>query len=396
MNILIIGKDPTVFENSPYVFGDTQKRHQNYAQVLQEHCGTNSSIRMISYTPRDSKYQVQQLQQGLTLYPTRSLHRSTFIIDVIRLLPSVLYNWQPDVITVQTPWEEGILGYVLSRILGVRFLLQLHFDLFSPDWQKEHWLNSWRKLIASQLIRRADGVRVVSEILQDKVVKFLNLSVKQVFVVPVGVNFTPANSLVDKNDYKAKLNPKIAGKPVVLFVGRICIAKNLPLWIEVASRITQYLPETQFIMAGDGLLLTDIQTLVAKKKLTDQFHFLGKVGYESLPEVYAAADAFLLTSHNEGYGRVIVESLLSGVPVVSTACTGPEDLIVDGINGFLLPLGDVTGLSNKVIKLLQDKQQAQSMGNVGRERMLAMFSNTSLAERLIECWLTVTRSPVEV
>lgn len=396
MNVLIIGKDPTVFESSCHVVGDTQKRHQNYAEILKENCGIDSSIRMISYTTRNPQYQVHQLKQGLTLYPTRSLHRATFIIDVLRLLPKVLHNWRPDIITVQTPWEEGILGYLLSRILGVRFLVQLHFDLFSQDWQNEHWLNRWRQLVASQIIYHSDGIRVVSEVLKQKLIKFVKLSEKQVFVVPVGVNFTPANSLLDKNVYKAKLDSKLVNKPVVLFVGRLCKQKNMPLWIEVASCIKESLPETQFLIAGDGLLLKEMQILVKQKELTEQFHFLGKVAYEGLPEVYAAADAFLLTSNYEGYGRVVVESLLSGVPVVSTVSTGPEDLIVDGINGFLVPLGDVTGLSNKIVTLLQDKQKAQSMGQAGRERMMTIFSNTSLAQRLIECWLTVKRSPAEV
>ena len=398
MNILILGKDPTVFEDGSQVFGDTQKRHKYYSSLLKEHCGIDSTIRMISYTNRESKYQIQHLDEGLSLYPTRSLHRATFLLDIIRIFPLVLQDWKPELITVQTPWEEGFLGYCLSRILRSKFLPQVHFDLFSEDWISEHWLNGWRGWVGKQLIRRADGVRVVSEVLKEKVVKYLNLSSKQVFVVPVGVNFKPINYLSEseKDYYKSKLNPQIIGKPVVLFVGRFVNAKNLPLWIDVASRIKEYIPDAQFVFAGDGILLSEIRNLVADKKSTEQFHFLGKVGYECLPEVYAAADVFLLTSNNVGYGRVIVESFLSGVPVVSTACTGPEDLIVEGESGFLLELGDLVGLSDAVIKLLQDKQKAQSMGVAGRDRMNKMFSNTVLAKRLIDCWITVNTFPEEV
>ena len=261
----------------------------------------------------------------------------------------------------------------------------------------EYWINGWRTWLGKQLIRRADGVRVVSEVLKEKVVKHLNLSDEQVFVVPVGVNFQPVDfHSSDKNYYKSRLNQQLVGKPVILFVGRLCPQKNLPLWINVASRVTEHIPDAQFVLAGDGILSSEIRGLVANQKLTDKFHFLGSVGYECLPEVYAAADVFLLTSHYEGYGRVIVESFLSGVPVVSTACTGPEDLIVDGENGFLLEVGDLVGLSDAVINLLQDKQKAESMGISGRDRMNEMFSNTVLAKRLIECWMTVNSLPKEV
>jgi len=389
MNILIFGRDPTLFESGSQVTQDTRKRHQLYAKVLREHCGVDSTIRVICYTPVDAKYQVQQLEDGLTLYPTRSPHRATFLLGAIQLLPQVLRDWRPDLITVQTPWEEGTLGYWLSRLLGAKFLPQLHVDIFSEGWRQEHWLNGWRRWVASQLIRHADGVRVVSEVLKNKVIEHLQTPSNQVFVVPVGVNFSPVNSLSGKDLYKEKINLRLVGKPVVLFVGRFCDQKNLFLWVEVAQRVIDQLPDAQFIMAGNGSLFTKIRSLTEAKRLQDNFYFLGKVGYEKLPDVYAAADIFLLTSNYEGYGRVIVESMLAEVPVVSTACTGPEDLIIHGVNGFLLPVKDLCGLSNAVLSLLTDAQKAQQMGRAGKIYIQHNFSTQALIDKLIACWALV-------
>jgi len=120
--------------------------------------------------------------------------------------------------------------------------------------------------------------------------------------------------------------------------------------------------------------INDIQLFVKQKKLTEQFYFIGNVGYEKLPEVYAAADVFLLSSHYEGFGRVILEAYMAGVPVVSTACTGPEDIIDSGSTGFLVPPGDCPALTDAVLKLLQDDELREPFGKRGQEKVMKQFS----------------------
>jgi len=392
MNVLIIGKDPTLFESGKETFGDTRKRHIAYARALQRRW-PGSSIRIITYTPSAARYKVEQVEEGLTLYPTCSFHRATFICDVVRFFPRVLRGWKPDLITVQTPYEEGLLGFFLSRFVEAKFFPQLHFDLFSEDWRQEHWLNGWRRRVSSWVIKRADGVRVVSEALKSKLVERLDVPEDRVSVLPVAVNFTPVDRAEKGNACKAVINPKLAGRPVVLFVGRFYAPKNLPLWVEVAERVSREVPDAYFVMAGDGPLLAEIRALVETKKLAERFCFLGKVGHERLPEVYAAADLFLLTSNYEGYGRVVVEAHFAGLPVVSTKSTGPESLIVDGETGYLHPLKDVEGLSQSVVHLLSDPGLREAMGQAGKKRVEQQFSLDTLVEQLIAAWGELCSKP---
>jgi glycosyltransferase involved in cell wall biosynthesis len=72
--------------------------------------------------------------------------------------------------------------------------------------------------------------------------------------------------------------------------------------------------------------------------------------------------------------------------VVSTACTGPEDLIDSGENGFLLACGDCRGLSDAVVRLLEDDESRARFGRVGREKISHNFSLEVLTDKLIECW----------
>ncbi len=386
MNVLIIGKDSTIFENSTDVLGDTRKRHLLYSRLLREKCGDKSEIKMISYSPRKKNYDVLQLDEGITIYPSSSFLRETFLLDLVRLSPKILKGWKPDLITVQTPWEEGIFACLISKIIGCKSLLQLHFDIFSTEWLREKITNRIYLAISKFVFSRADRTRVVSNKLQEKMVEHLNLKREVLPIIPVGVNFNPLDSLQKKNIYKEKIDSKLKDCPVVLFVGRLCDQKNLQDWVRVAKNIKQKVKHTKFLIAGDGEARKSIEDLVQEQGLSEEIIFLGKVGYEKLPEIYAAADVFLLTSHYEGYGRVVLEAYLSRIPVVSTACTGPEDLILPDISGILTGKGDINALSSAVIKMLKEPELAREMAQHGYDFVSNNFSSVKLAEKLVDCW----------
>jgi len=384
LNRLVLGKDHTLFSSAKNTFGDTRKRHIFYAAELRRrHPG--SEIRTITYSPAALQVNFEQVSDGFRVYGTGSLHRATFMFGLLIQLRTVLADgWRPDVVTVQTPWEEGVIGYLAARWLKARFIPQLHFDLFSDDWKGEHWLNPWRQKVACWLFKHAVRIRVVSSLQRDKLVSRLGIAPDRICIVPVGVNFTPA--VGSKREYKERIAPGLASKKVVLFVGRFCHQKNLPLWVDVAEQVSRQIPDATFIMAGDGELSGEIKTLILQKGLKDRFHFLGNVGHGQLPAVYAAADLFLLTSYYEGFGRVIVEAYFAGVPVVSTACTGPEDIIGQGVTGLLLPTGDCHGLADSVVNLLSDNELRESFGSLGHKMVTAQFSLEALTAKLITCW----------
>jgi glycosyltransferase involved in cell wall biosynthesis len=276
-----------------------------------------------------------------------------------------------------------VLGYLVAKSLRAKFLPQAFFDLFSPEWKNEHWLNSWRQKVASYLFKHADSIRVVSTAQRENLVKHLGILPERIKVIPVGVNFQPA--LGSKELYKNKIACGLATKKVVLFVARFHPQKNVSLWVDIAAEVSRMIPEAAFVMVGDGPLFSDIQAKVRQKGLADRFHFLGSLDYEQLPEAYAAADVFLLSSDYEGLCRVLVESYLAGVPVVSTA-SGAEDVIIDGETGFILPCGDCRGLTGAVVKLLQDDEMRERFGRLGQEKVTAQFALEALAEKLITCW----------
>ncbi len=386
MKVLMLSKDPAIFfESSEKYIGDSRSRHILYSECLRERF-PDSEIKIITYTPRKDHSIKSFPADGLVIYGTNSIHRAFFLMDVLRLLPRVLSSgWRPDVITVQTPWEEGLLGLLLSRILCTKFVPQLHFNLLSEDWCAENPLNLFRRKIAFFVLKHSTRVRVVSQELKNRLIKLQLLDSDDIIVAPVGVSFRVTGE--NKNDLKVRIASNLKNKKIILFVGRFCDQKNLELWVGLAKKILVIRQDVMFVMAGDGEKTGQIKSLVRDFGISNRFIFLGNVLHAELPSIYGAADIFLLTSHYEGFGRVILEAMLSGLPVVSTRCVGPEDLIQDKKTGFLFDKNEKAEMVECLLSLLGDDVTSKKIGAMANKAVSIQFSRRSLADRVIDSWV---------
>lgn len=385
LRLLVLSKDSSLFESEPGTVGDARRRHIRYAEVMRDALGADSEIHIVTYTARRSGHRRDEPTPGLELYGTASIHRAAYLGDVARVLRDLLRSgWRPTAITTQTPWEEGVVGALLARRLGARFLPQLHFDLFSPEWRAESLLNHWRFQVAKRVLRSATRVRAVSEPLRRKLTDHLGIDSSRIDVIPVGVNFEPSRLSVEAA--KAALDPRLAGHQVVLFVGRLVAAKNLRLWIEVASDVLARIPEARFVIVGSGAEEAELRRLVAERSHSKSILLLGPRGHTELPAVYRAADVFLLSSNHEGFGRVVLEAAFAGVPSVATRCAGPEDIIEDGVSGILVDKGDREGLAQGVVDLLSDEAARQRMAEAAFASANAKFGLDALAAKLVAHW----------
>lgn len=382
-HVLILSKDPSFLSNESG-FGDTLQRHIYYAERLNDYA-PGCDIRVVTFSRRADVPRALVPVANLKIYGTSSVHRIFYILDCIKTLKQVFADgWRPNVITTQGPYEDGQLGLWLARRTNARFIPQLHFDLFSQDWRRESRLNPLRFIAARYVLRRADAVRVVSRDQKRKLVKRLGLAPDSIHVIPVGVSFKPTSK--SKDACKAEVHSALSGHKVVLFVGRLYAPKNLELWVDVAEQVLRSEPETRFLIAGNGPLYGELLARVKNAKLDQSIIFLGNVPYQNLPEVYGTADVFLLTSHYEGFGRVVVEAAMAGVPVVSTNCAGPADIVVQGKTGFLCEQGNEDGLIQGVLALLRNQRMLDEFGKEARSHVDTIFGRSALANGLVRMW----------
>jgi len=107
-------------------------------------------------------------------------------------------------------------------------------------------------------------------------------------------------------------------------------------------------------IGGNGSLLGDLRKLVRRLEVENQVTFIGHLDRPIVIREMLDADCFVLSSHQETFGVVLIEALACGTPVISTRCGGPED-IVNEKNGLLVPLGDITSLGEAMVQMTQTK-----------------------------------------
>jgi 1,2-diacylglycerol 3-alpha-glucosyltransferase len=142
--------------------------------------------------------------------------------------------------------------------------------------------------------------------------------------------------------------------PVVLFVGRLVLEKNLLLLIDAAQKVINKRPGAKFMIGGTGPAEQYYKDLVKQKGLSDSFIFLGYVDAATLPALYRASDAFAFPSFFDTQGFVVLEALASGTPVVVPKNSAPAEFVQDGVNGFLF--SDAQDFPEKILAAMDAKE----------------------------------------
>nr|WIF88100.1 glycosyltransferase [Acholeplasma laidlawii] len=166
----------------------------------------------------------------------------------------------------------------------------------------------------------------------------------------------------------------------IISAGRLVDQKNYSLLIKSFSRINQIHPGYKLVIYGDGPLLGQ---LIDEAKILlpeDSFSFPGKIS-NILDEINKST-CFVLTSDYEGLPNVIIESLSMGVPVISTDTSsgGPQSIVKNGINGYLVPVGDVNTLTDKISKLLGDLQIGKQL-EMDIDEIKKKYDSVSVAKK---------------
>jgi glycosyltransferase involved in cell wall biosynthesis len=165
-------------------------------------------------------------------------------------------------------------------------------------------------------------------------------------------------------------------------------AQKAPLdFVRMAGVVSSGLPDTWFVMVGDGRLRPAAEDLARRLGVADRMVFTGWI--EDVPGLLATTDVSVLSSRHEGLPRAVVESLAAGVPVVATAVDGTVEVVRDGVNGRLVEPGDVDGLAGAVSQLLYDRGLRERMSAAAGEG-LAEFDIDHMVrqqEELYRCLL---------
>lgn len=153
---------------------------------------------------------------------------------------------------------------------------------------------------------------------------------------------------------------------VVGWAGRLAPVKDCATFLRAAAVVAAKHPDLCVLVAGDGEERKHLLTLAEELGIGRNVRFIGD--RRDMPQVLAAMDVFVLSSRNEGFGRVIVEAMAAGTPVVSTAVGGVIEVIEDGVSGVLVPPGNPGRMAGAVLALLADPPARARFRENGLER----------------------------
>lgn len=197
--------------------------------------------------------------------------------------------------------------------------------------------------------------------------------------------------LVLKRQYKIPLD-----HIVVLGVGRLVEKKGFTYLIKAAAKILKTNNNVTFVVVGDGDQRDELENLINKLRINENFKLIGRIDYANLVHYYNLGDIFILPSIRDKTGNLddqsvaLVEAMGCGKPVVTTNFSGYQMVVMNGENGYLVPEKNEIKIAEALNKLIESNKLRAKMGKKGREMVLKYFSwkaigkqYTSLFENII-------------
>ena len=171
---------------------------------------------------------------------------------------------------------------------------------------------------------------------------------------------------------------------VVAIIGRLGIEKGHRLFVDAAAQLAPRFPKARFLIAGEGVQRADIEAQVAQLKLDGTVRLLGH--RNDLPAIYPALDLLAMASLREGLPNVLLEAMLHGVPGVVMAVGGIPEVVSDGVDGLLVPPGDLARFVESLATLLGDPARRAAMGAAAVTKVRDGFLFDARMKRMVEIY----------
>ncbi|MCL6515562.1 1,4-alpha-glucan branching protein domain-containing protein [Alicyclobacillus sp.] len=223
-----------------------------------------------------------------------------------------------------------------------------------------------------RLVRRASHVIVCSRAMREEVARLFDRSRDEITVIPNGV-LRPAD--------RSWAPPAPAGPPTVVFVGRLVYEKGVHVLLDAMVRVLEACPAARLVVIGRGPLEDTLQDHARGLGLADAVRFLGFIPDARRDAWLRRASVCVVPSLYEPFGIAALEAMAQGTPVVVSNAGGLREVVDDGVDGLVAPVGDADALAQRILRVLEDPVRARSLAERARRRVQREFSWGVIAER---------------
>ncbi len=278
-------------------------------------------------------------------------------------LACLVRTWKPDV--VLSSWIYTNIVAVLARAVSkdaFKLILIEHDvpSLFVDD-QKRFEERLFYKWLPRWFYRLADNIVCVSKGAANDCQAFYKLSKDKIQVIYCPIDLQQISILSQcKVEHLWFVDKTL---PVIVCVGRLSSEKGFDSLLRAFAELIHNVP-CRLVIIGQGKEESSLKALSRSMHLDNAVDYIGQ---QTNPFKYIArSDLLVVSSLRESFGMVIIEAMSCGIPVVSTDCTGPSEIISSGVNGILVPCQNTTALVAALETILTDKEYSTKIALQGR------------------------------
>jgi N-acetyl-alpha-D-glucosaminyl L-malate synthase BshA len=234
--------------------------------------------------------------------------------------------------------------------------------------------------ITRHAIQMSDGVTSISEYLKEKTIEDFNVT-RHIETITNFVNcdvYVPIKDEEDRAQKRAHL--AAPNEAILMHLSNFRPVKRVCDVVKVFSRVAKEIP-AQLVLVGDGPDRSAAEWLAHDLGIHSRVHFLGK--QDRVNELLPLADLMLMPSELESFGLAALEAMACKVPSIATRVGGVPELIEDGVNGLLYPVGDVEAMAQGALALLNDRNRLNAMRDAGRRLAQKQFCSSKVIPQYV-------------
>ncbi|MEW6486597.1 MAG: glycosyltransferase family 4 protein [Thermodesulfobacteriota bacterium] len=251
-----------------------------------------------------------------------------------------------------------MLALLACRLAGARNLVATRRVDFVPP---RHPVNRWKYGGVARWIAISQAI---ADILRD-----FGIPEERLRVVPSGVLPRPADAGAAAA-FRRELGVA-PDQPLVGNIAHLADHKGQTYLVDALQRVLERVPRVRCVIVGQGELEAPLKEQARRLGLGRHLVFTGF--RDDVDAIMEALDLFVMSSHLEGLGTIVMDALLAGKPVVATRTGGIPEIIQDGVHGLLVPPRDPAALAEAVLRLLEDGALAARLASAGQERVRNRF-----------------------
>lgn len=302
--------------------------------------------------------------------------------DAIRRLVGLLRTRRPDVLHTHTA-KAGATGRIAALLAGgarPRAVVHTYHGHVLSGYFSRRWETVFRRI--ESLLARATGTLIaVSDEVRDDLVGFGVAPPDRFVVVPYGFDLPEWGPADEEARARIRGELGLADDTFAIgWAGRLTAIKRPLDLVRTLRAVLDEGADAVLVLVGDGELHGEAEELARELAVADRTRFAGF--QQRIREWYAAVDASLLTSANEGTPVVAIESLAAARPVVATRAGGTATVVRDGESGYLLEIGDVDGLARRLVGLARDPALRRRLGEAGAADVRERFATGRMADEI--------------